>query len=110
MAEDWSNARKPVNKAINNTTQKSNTINSNNTKFSNQNNKPSGIIGPKKENKKIVFSELINQGVCANCVYGLCKSHQTIDEKIPEILVKYVRSPNYIRNFGEQLLQTNFNI
>jgi hypothetical protein len=119
MADDSGNTRKPVNKANNKkneTTQVTNT-NSNTTKFSNKpsgsivpNNKPSNNIVSKKENKKIIFSDLINQGVCTNCLYGSCKNHQPIDERIPENLVKYVRSPNYIRNFGEQLLQTNFNI
>jgi predicted nuclease with TOPRIM domain len=134
MADNWENTRKPVNKGNkkNDTTQVTNTNNTNNTKFSNTNtnnkpsgnigpnnnpsgnitpnNKPSGIIVPKKENKKVIFSDLINQGVCTSCLYGSCKSHQTIDERIPENLVKYVRSPNFIRIFGEQLTQTNFNI
>ena len=104
MADDWEDTRKPVNKA----NKKNETTQVTITKFSN---KPqTGIIVPKKENKKIIFSDLINQGVCTNCLYGSCKNHQTLDERIPENLVKYVKSPNFIRIFGEQLLQTNFNI
>jgi len=120
MADDWGNTRKPVNKANNKKNETTPVINNNtnNTKFLNKpsgnivpNNKPqSGIIAPKKENKKVIFSDLINQGVCTSCLYGLCKNHKTIDERIPENLVKYVRSPNFIRIFGEQLSQINFNI
>lgn len=97
MADDWGNTRKPVNKA-------------NNKKNETTNKPQTGIIVPKKENKKIIFSDLINQGVCTSCLYGSCKNHQTLDERIPENLVKYVRSPNFIRIFGEQLTQTNLNI
>jgi len=119
MADDWGNTRKPVNKANNKKNEIIQVTNSNNTKFSNKpqtgiivpNNKPqTGIIVPNKENKKVIFSDLINQGVCTSCLYGLCKNHQTLDERIPENLVKYVRSPNFIRIFGEQLTQTNLNI
>jgi len=108
MADNWENTRKPVNKASNKKNETTQVTNTNNTKFSN---KPqTGIIVSKKENKKIIFSDLINQAVCINCLYGLCKSHQTIDERIPENLVKYVKSPNFIRIFGEELLKINFNI
>ena len=110
MADDWNNIKKPVNKAVNkNTTQPTNSIISNN-KVSNGVHKPSGIIVPKKENKKAIFSTLINDGVCVNCLFGNCKNHQTIDERIPENLVKYVRSPNFIRNFGDELLKVDFGI
>ena len=111
MADDWGNTRKPVNKANNKKNETTQVINSNNTNNIKFSNKPqTGIIVPKKENKKVIFSDLINQGVCTSCLYGLCKNHQTLDERIPENLVKYVKSPNFIRIFGEQLLQTNFNI
>ena len=100
MADDWGNTRKPLNKANNKKNETTQVINKPQT----------GTIVPKKENKKVIFSDLINQGVCTSCLYGLCKNHQTLDDRIPENLVKYVRSPNFIRIFGEQLTQTNFNI
>jgi hypothetical protein len=109
MADDWSNARKPPinNKAVNkNTTKQTNSINPNNKGSY----KPTGNIVPKKENKKAVFSSLINDGVCVNCLFGNCKNHQTIDERIPENLVKYVKAPNFIRNFGDELLNVDFGI
>ena len=96
MTDDWSNARKPGIKA--NTTQIKN-----NTKVSTGNYKPSGNI----VSKKVILSELINDGVCVNCLYGSCNNHKSIDERIPENLIKYIKNPNYIRNFGDELIKNN---
>ena len=62
------------------------------------------------KNKKTSFSTLINEGVCSNCLYGSCKNHNNIDERIPENLVRYVKNPTSIKNFGDEIIKSNFGI
>jgi hypothetical protein len=88
-----------------------NSVSTNNvSKNTTQTEKVSSTSTNKNVNKKVIFSELINEGVCVHCLFGSCKNHQTLDERIPENIPRYVKNPSIIRNFGEELIKCNFGI
>ncbi len=124
MADDWSGVRgktkKPQANEIGSKPALPNKVNSNKPVLPNSNvgtkpafpvsnagNKPA--FQPSK-NKKTSFSTLINEGVCSNCLYGSCKNHNNIDERIPENLVRYVKNPTSIKIFGDEIIKSNFGI
>jgi FtsZ-interacting cell division protein YlmF len=113
MADDWSGVRgktkKPQTNDVGTKPALPNKVNSNKPELPNSNVSSKPAFKPSK-NKKTSFSTLINDGVCSNCLYGSCKNHNNIDERIPENLVRYVKNPTSIKNFGDEIIKSNFGI
>jgi len=113
MADDWSGVRgktkKPQTNDVGTKPALPNKVNSNKPELPNSNVGSKPAFKPSK-NKKTSFSTLINDGVCSNCLYGSCKNHNNIDERIPENLVRYVKNPTSIKNFGDEIIKSNFGI